>query len=85
MRSAEHRDKFAKQHNIIAFKMEGAGLWDEVPSIAIKVICDYSGSHKNKLWQSYAAATAADMTKAVLTRYDLSDEIENAIVTAGKS
>jgi nucleoside phosphorylase len=37
MKSAEHRDKIANQHNIIGFEMEGAGLWDELPSIVIKV------------------------------------------------
>ncbi len=29
--------------------MEGAGVWDEVPYIVIKGICDYADSHKNKV------------------------------------
>jgi nucleoside phosphorylase len=84
MKSAEHRDKIAKQHNIIGFEMEGAGLWSELPSIVIKGVCDYSDSHKNKLWQPYAAATAAAVTKAVLGLYSLNDDIESTSVTAGK-
>jgi hypothetical protein len=27
-------------------------------------VCDYADSHKNKIWQSYAAAAAASCTKA---------------------
>ncbi|EHK21121.1 uncharacterized protein TRIVIDRAFT_153334, partial [Trichoderma virens Gv29-8] len=66
MKSGDHRDQIAKQYNIIAFEMEGAGLWDEVPCIVVKGICDYADSHKNKIWQPFAAATAAAVAKAVL-------------------
>jgi nucleoside phosphorylase len=64
--------------------MEGAGLWDEIPTVVIKGICDYSDSHKNKLWQPYAAATAASVTKAVIQRYSLNDDIETALIPLGK-
>ncbi|KAI0537082.1 purine and uridine phosphorylase [Xylaria digitata] len=73
MKSGEHRDQLAKQHNVIAFEMEGAGAWDEVPCIIIKGICDYADSHKNKKWQPFAAATAASVMKAVLGRYAPTD------------
>ncbi|PKK50863.1 hypothetical protein CI102_4204, partial [Trichoderma harzianum] len=66
MKSGDHRDQIAKQYNIIAFEMEGAGLWDECPCIVVKGICDYSDSHKNKIWQPFAAATAAAAVKAML-------------------
>ncbi|KAI0812911.1 nucleoside phosphorylase domain-containing protein [Xylaria sp. FL0064] len=69
MKSGEHRDQLAKEHNVIAFEMEGAGAWDEVPCIIVKGICDYADSHKNKKWQPFAAATAASVMKAVLGRY----------------
>lgn len=69
MKSSEHRDRIAREHNVLAFEMEGAGIWDEIPCIVIKGICDYADSHKNKLWQPFAAATAAAVTKAVLERY----------------
>jgi hypothetical protein len=29
-------------------------------------ICDYTDSHKNKIWQPYAAATAAAFARTVL-------------------
>jgi len=74
MKSGEHRDQIAKQQNVIAFEMEGAGAWDEVPCIVVKGICDYADSHKSKTWQPFAAATAASVMKAVLGRYTLTDK-----------
>ncbi|KAL7796741.1 hypothetical protein V8C37DRAFT_408226 [Trichoderma ceciliae] len=76
MKSGDHRDQIAKQHSIVAFEMEGAGLWDEAPCIVVKGICDYADSHKNKIWQPFAAATAAAVTKAMLERYNLTDHPE---------
>ncbi|KAK7906365.1 hypothetical protein PG985_016371 [Apiospora marii] len=73
MKSGEHRDRIAAQYDVIAFEMEGAGAWDEVPCIIIKGICDYADSHKNKAWQPFAAATAAAVMKAVLGRYAHTD------------
>ncbi|KAI1274720.1 purine and uridine phosphorylase [Xylaria sp. FL0933] len=73
MKSGEHRDQLARVHKVIAFEMEGAGAWDEVPCIIIKGICDYADSHKNKKWQPFAAATAASVMKAVLGRYGSTD------------
>lgn len=39
---------------------------DSFPCLVIRGICDYSDSHKNKIWQPYAAATAAAYAKALL-------------------
>lgn len=69
LKSGEDRDRIAKEHDVIAFEMEGAGVWDEIPCIVVKAACDYADSHKNKLWQNFAAATAASVTKALLQRY----------------
>ncbi|ERF70439.1 hypothetical protein EPUS_04717 [Endocarpon pusillum Z07020] len=69
MKSAEDRDSIAKADNIIAFEMEGAGVWEHFPSIVIKGVCDYADSHKNKEWQGYAAATAAAGMKAFLKEW----------------
>ncbi|KAL3465676.1 nucleoside phosphorylase domain-containing protein [Aspergillus heterothallicus] len=69
MKTAEERDKIASLHDLIAFEMEGAGIWDETPCIIIKGVCDYADSHKNKYWQEFAAATAASATKALLGFY----------------
>lgn len=73
MKSGEHRDKIAMQHDVIAFEMEGAGTWDEIPCVVVKGVSDYADSHKNKAWQPFAAATAAATTKAMLERYPLSE------------
>nr|XP_001388535.2 hypothetical protein ANI_1_2166014 [Aspergillus niger CBS 513.88] len=59
LKSATHRDQIAENENVIAFEMEGAGAWDALPCVVIKGVCDYADSHKNKLWQKYAAITAA--------------------------
>jgi nucleoside phosphorylase len=69
MKSGKHRDEIAKSHNIIAFEMEGAGVWDNIPCVVIKGVCDYADSHKNKKWQNYAAATAASCMKAFLENW----------------
>lgn len=73
MKSGEDRDRIATEHGIIAFEMEGAGVWDEVPCLIVKGICDYADSHKDKRWQDFAAATAASVMKAILGRYVASD------------
>ncbi|KAF6808465.1 PFS domain-containing protein (phosphorylase superfamily protein) [Colletotrichum sojae] len=69
MKSGENRDSIAKNTGVIAFEMEGAGVWDMFPCLVIKAVCDYADSHKNKKWQSYAAATAAACTKAFLDEW----------------
>lgn len=66
MKSGLERDAIAAAEGIIAFEMEGAGVWDSFPCVVIKGVCDYADSHKSKTWQRYAAATAAACMKAFL-------------------
>ncbi|PKX93970.1 purine and uridine phosphorylase, partial [Aspergillus novofumigatus IBT 16806] len=66
MRDAVLRDKWAQKEKIICFEMEAAGLMDSFPCLVIRGICDYADSHKNKIWQPYAAATAASYAKELL-------------------
>jgi hypothetical protein len=47
--------------------MEAAGLMDDFPCLVVRGICDYADSHKNKLWQGYAAAMAAAYAKELLS------------------
>jgi hypothetical protein len=68
LKSGEHRDRLAAEHKVIGFEMEGAGVWDQVPCLLLKAVCDYADSHKNKAWQTYAAATAAAVLRAILDR-----------------
>lgn len=66
IKSGIHRDHIAKEEGVIGFEMEGAGLWDTVPTIVVKGVCDYADSHKSKEWQLYAAITAAACAKGLL-------------------
>ncbi|KAL4946449.1 nucleoside phosphorylase domain-containing protein [Aspergillus oleicola] len=68
-KSSRHRDEIAQKHGLIAFEMEAAGLCDTFPSLVIKGVCDYADSHKNKVWQDYAACTAAACMKAFLEEW----------------
>ncbi|KAJ0414789.1 hypothetical protein BJY00DRAFT_294461, partial [Aspergillus carlsbadensis] len=73
MKSGEERDDIASTHGLLAFEMEGAGVWGRMPCLIIKGICDYADSHKNKDWQNFSAATAASVTKALLSSYTRPD------------
>ncbi|KAJ0421435.1 hypothetical protein BJY00DRAFT_108859 [Aspergillus carlsbadensis] len=69
IKSGLHRDAISKEAGVIGFEMEGAGVWGTIPCVVIKGVCDYADSHKNKLWQDYAAATAAACAKAFLRQW----------------
>ncbi|KAF3221786.1 hypothetical protein TWF679_007000 [Orbilia oligospora] len=69
MKSGFERDEIAANEGVIAFEMEGAGVWDNLPCLVTKGVCDYADSHKSKKWQNYAAATAAACTKAFLEHW----------------
>ncbi|KAK2601556.1 hypothetical protein QQS21_004874 [Conoideocrella luteorostrata] len=66
MRSGEDRDEIAQTEGIIAFEMEGAGIKAEIPCLIVKGVSDYADSHKEKMWQDFAAAAAAAAAKALL-------------------
>ncbi|KAB8214522.1 nucleoside phosphorylase domain-containing protein [Aspergillus novoparasiticus] len=71
MESGQDRGLIAIQDNVIAFEMEGAGVWDSLPCLVVKGVCDYADSHKNKIWQPCAAATGAACMKALLDEWTL--------------
>lgn len=73
MKSGEDRDIIAKEEGVIAFEMEGSGVWEGFSGrcLVIKAVCDYADSHKDKSWQSYAAASAAACTKAFLESWSI--------------
>ncbi|CAH0039831.1 unnamed protein product [Clonostachys rhizophaga] len=66
MKDARIRDKLGTEKGVLCFEMEAAGLMNHFPCLVIRGICDYSDSHKNKAWQSYAAVAAAAYTKDLL-------------------
>ncbi|KXJ85384.1 phosphorylase superfamily protein [Microdochium bolleyi] len=83
MKSGTDRDRIATTHQLIAFEMEAAGLWDELPCIVLKGVCDYADSHKDKRWQPFAAAAAAAVTKALLRQFTTTDKAAGDSVQAG--
>ncbi|KAL4886174.1 hypothetical protein BJY04DRAFT_213708 [Aspergillus karnatakaensis] len=66
MKDASTRDRLAKEHGIICFEMEAAGVMNNLPCLVIRGICDYADSHKNKGWQCYAALIAAAYAKELM-------------------
>ena len=74
MKSGLHRDILASLHKIIAIEMESAGMWDSLPTVVIKGVCDYADSHKNDQFHKYAAASAACCMKAFLNQWRLTDK-----------
>ncbi|KAG7408387.1 Regulatory protein AfsR [Fusarium oxysporum f. sp. rapae] len=85
MKSGKDRDRIAAIEGVIGFEMEGAGVWDIFPSIVIKGACDYADSHKSKVWQRYAAATAAACAKAFLSFWVPSLDEENSCLAANSA
>lgn len=67
MRDGLKRERFQAEHpDIRCFEMEAGGVASNGPCLVVRGICDYCDSHKNKLWQPYAAAAAAAFAKEVL-------------------
>jgi nucleoside phosphorylase len=67
MKDGRTRERLRRDHGIACFEMEAAGMLNHSQCAVIRGICDYSDSHKNKIWQPYAAATAAAYAKELLT------------------
>ncbi|KAL5093224.1 hypothetical protein Trisim1_011029 [Trichoderma cf. simile WF8] len=56
----------SSEKGVTCFDWEVAGLIDTFPCLLIKGICDYADSHKNKIWQPYAAIASAAYAKDLL-------------------
>ena len=83
MQDAISRDRLIKEHDILCFEMEAAGLMNNFPCVVIRGICDYSDSHKNDVWQGYAAVTAALYAKDLLNSIPKEDITGTQTATAG--
>ena len=79
MRNASLRDRLRDAWDVLCFEMEAAGLMDHFPCLVIRGLCDYSDSHKTKMWQPYAALVAAAYAKDLL-RVIGSEQIKNTEV-----
>jgi len=83
--SASERSRIQKEHDVICFEMEAAGVMQEYPCVVVRGICDYSDSHKNKGWQNYAAATAAACAKGLLSKIPAKETTARAEPTSPSS
>ncbi|KAI1821809.1 hypothetical protein F4861DRAFT_532688 [Xylaria intraflava] len=72
MKDAVLRDKLSAEKDVLCFEMEAAGLMNHFPCLVIRGICDYADTHKNTLWQGYAAMTAATYARDFL--YNIAPE-----------
>ena len=72
MKWGEERDKIAAKEKVIAFKMEGSGIWVNFPCVVIKGVCDYTDSDKNRTWvglfRSHCGSLYEDFFKINLCR-----------------
>ena len=67
VKDAQLRDEIGRQcHGAKCIEMEAAGVMDQTHSLVIRGISDYADSHKNQIWQPYAAATAAAFARELL-------------------
>ncbi|KAI0193916.1 hypothetical protein EV127DRAFT_360238 [Xylaria flabelliformis] len=68
VKDASLRDRLSAEKDILCFEMEAAGMMNHFPCLVVRGICDYSDTHKNKLWQGYAAMTATAYAKDLLNK-----------------
>ena len=63
----QRRNEISKIYRgALCFEMEAAGVMDDKHCLIIRGIADYADSHKNDLWQNYAAGTAAVFAREFL-------------------
>ena len=66
------RDLLRDEYQVRAIEMEGSGIasatWmsSNAGYLLIRGICDYCDSHKNNIWQGYAAVVAAAYARALI-------------------
>ena len=66
IKNALLRDTLAEKYDLLCFEMEAAGLMNSFNCVVIRGISDYADTHKNNMWQGYAAATAAAYAKELI-------------------
>ncbi|KAE8358693.1 nucleoside phosphorylase domain-containing protein [Aspergillus caelatus] len=66
MKDATLRDAMSREHKVLCFEMEAAGMVNSFPCLVVRGICDYADSHKNDRWQGYSAMAAAAFAKDLL-------------------
>lgn len=66
MKHGETRDGLSREHGIECFEKGAVDLIFGLQCLVIRGISDYADSHRNDIWQPYAAAMAAEYAKELL-------------------
>lgn len=71
LKNPNKRDMLKSTYGVLAVEMEASGIadatWDHnVGYLVVRGICDYCDTHKNDLWQEYAALAAAAYTRSLI-------------------
>ncbi|MCM4077913.1 5'-methylthioadenosine/S-adenosylhomocysteine nucleosidase family protein [Paractinoplanes hotanensis] len=71
LRDSTLRDNLAREHRIVAFEMEGAGVavgahLGDLSWFMVRGVADHGDGHKNDVWHPYAALAAACYLGSVL-------------------
>lgn len=71
LKNPNKRNMLKSTYGVLAVEMEASGIADatwnhEVGYLVIRGICDYCDTHKNDLWQAYAALVAAAYTRSLI-------------------
>jgi nucleoside phosphorylase len=80
IKNAAVRDSLsAELGGVLCFEMEAAGLMNGFPCLVVRGVCDYADSHKNELWQPYAAGVAAAYAKEILSMIPPAEVVKSHI------
>lgn len=79
------RDKLGREMDVRCVEMEAAGLMNAYEFLVIRGICDYADSHKNDVWQGYAAVTAAAYAKELLLTVSVEERTRATAMTNNPS
>lgn len=89
VKNGKMRDALRQELDVLCFEMEAAGLIDSFPCLVVRGISDYADSHKNDLWQGYAAAAAAAYAKELMhvipTASNEQQHVQVGVVDSGGS
>lgn len=71
LKNPKRRDALKEMYGVLAVEMEASGIADatwnhQVGYLVVRGVCDYCDTHKNDLWQEYAALVAAAYTRSLI-------------------
>lgn len=71
LKNPTKREELRDNHHALAVEMEGSGIADATTDenahfVIVRGICDYCDTHKNDIWQEYAAIVAASYTRCLI-------------------